>query len=138
MDTDPRLFLWGIIGGQWNPELPMAHSLRRKINMTRDRETWLQSIRSNPSDWQAMLVFADWLEEEGDLLAAEQWRWIACVGDDTRDGFAHRWPSIGFRWSLLDHEVIIANLRQIRLIKHYPLTIEDVQAHLKETAVRST
>lgn len=43
-----------------------------------DRETWLQSIRSNPSDWQAMLVFADWLEDtDGDLLAAEQWRWIA-------------------------------------------------------------
>lgn len=105
--------------------------------MTNDRETWLSTIRSNPSDWQTMLVFADWLEEEdGDLLAAEQWRWIAAVagtewsnGDSAR--FCRKWPNIP-PLPLLWPEEEVAKANNIRA-RRYPRTIEDVQAYL-ETA----
>lgn len=95
-----------------------------------DRETWLSTIRSNPSDWQAMLVFADW------LLAAEQWRWIACVagaeGDISQHDakrFCGKWPNI----PALPHiwrEEKFAKANNIRSTK-YPRTIEDVQAYLE-------
>lgn len=40
--------------------------------MTRDE--WLKQIQANHSDWQTVLIFADWLEEQGEELEAEQWR----------------------------------------------------------------
>lgn len=111
--------------------------------MTHDRETWLQSIRSNPSDWQAMLVFADWLKEEGDLLAAEQWRFIAaCVGPAVDDEysawlsvpkFIASWPFPIKPVDLVSFEEHFAATHSIRCMPTYPLTIEDVQAYL-ETA----
>ena len=100
-----------------------------------NRETWLQSIRSNPSDWQAMLVFADWLEEEeGDLLAAEQWRFLAAMSVCGWKARVRTWPTFikvpdpVFAWELprLAHY-------NIRCMPAYPLTIEDVHAYL-ETA----
>lgn len=95
-----------------------------------DRETWLSTIRSNPSDWQAMLVFADWLEEEGDSLAAEQWRWIACVSFPVRRKFTFCWP-LNNKWTLLPDEMQFAFSHRIRAMPTYPLTIEDVQAYLE-------
>lgn len=102
-----------------------------------DREPWLQSIRSNPSDWQAMLVFADWLEESGDLLAAEQWRWIAVVcGDngqeylDNSERLVRHKPNYGD--DLMAREKRFAAENNIRCMPHYPLTIEDVHAYLDQ------
>lgn len=103
-----------------------------------DRETWLQSIRSNPSDWQAMLVFADWLEEEGDLLAAEQWRWIAAVSGSLAKMhkqvplITRRWPSYNTKVpNMFSREKRFAADHNIRCMPTYPLTIEDVQAYLE-------
>ena len=106
-----------------------------------DRETWLSTIRSNPSDWQTMLVFADWLEDtEGDLLAAEQWRWIAVVSGSLAEMHAQV-PLITRRWpdykpkapAMFSREKRFAADHNIRCMPRYPLTIEDVQAYL-ETA----
>lgn len=104
-----------------------------------DRETWLSTIRSNPSDWQAMLVFADWLEEEGDLLAAEQWRFISvCCGaawwmDKCKlPNFVAGWP---FQNGTVDHasfERGFAAENNIRCMSTYPLTIEDVHAYFSQ------
>lgn len=102
--------------------------------MTNDRETWLSQIRSNPSDWQAMLVFADWLEESGDLLAAEQWRWIAAVQSaNAFDGSfpSQLWPAHPSIPGLFRYERMEIERRNIRCMPHYPLTIEDVQAYLE-------
>ena len=121
--------------------------------MTNDRETWLQSIRSNPSDWQAMLVFADWLEEEqGDLLAAEQWRFLSVTcGARVEEinmpmvGLVKSWPECIFY--LLDKngngvrkrtdelwswERDFAVTHNIRCMPRYPLTIEDVQSYFSQ------
>lgn len=98
-----------------------------------DRETWLSTIRSNPSDWQAMLVFADWLEEEGDLLAAEQWRWIACIDTRWRHKVLRTWPEMCLTPGLMPDEIDFATKHNIRCMPTYPLTIEDVQTYL-ETA----
>ena len=96
-----------------------------------NRETWLQSIRSNPSDWQAMLVFADWLEESGDLLAAEQWRWIAVVSGYNQGGKVPlAWPRVITSEDLHGFEQDFAQRNSIRCMPTYPLTIEDVQAYL--------
>ena len=38
------------------------------------REEWLKQIEDNPNDWQTVLIFADWLEDQGKELEAEQWR----------------------------------------------------------------
>lgn len=47
--------------------------------MTRDE--WLKQVQDNPTDWQTVLIFADWLEEQGEELEAEQWRFLVqwCV-----------------------------------------------------------
>lgn len=102
-----------------------------------DRETWLSTIRSNPSDWQTMLVFADWLEEEGDLLAAEQWRWMSvCEGSycelyGSILGLVQHWPRKNAPSAFAPYEKRFAAENNIRCMPTYPLTIEDVQAYLE-------
>lgn len=102
------------------------------------RDEWLAQIRQNPSDWQTMLIFADWLEESGDLLAAEQWRWIACISasssrspvsrhDVTR--FISIWPDIP-RVPHLWQEAEFAKQNNIRCDR-YPRKLADVEAYLQ-------
>jgi uncharacterized protein (TIGR02996 family) len=41
------------------------------------RDEWLKQIEANPQDWQTVLIFADWLEEQGKELEAEKRRfWV--------------------------------------------------------------
>ena len=93
-----------------------------------DRETWLSTIRSNPSDWQAMLVFADWLEEEGDLLAAEQWRIIALFSSAGLTSWVMTFPN----HYIIPIEYGHLNKHNIRCMPTYPQTIEDVQSYFSQ------
>lgn len=90
------------------------------------RDEWLAQIRQNPSDWQTMLIFADWLEESGDLLAAEQWRWIAATHRYWRYGWVMMWPRIQYRQTLCRDETI-----EVRCMPTYPTTLAEIEAYLQ-------
>lgn len=99
------------------------------------RNQWLTKIRSNPSDWQAMLIFADWLEDEGDLLAAEQWRFLAALA---LCGFTSRvpvWPA-AFRVPapIYRSERYIIDRHNIRCMPTYPTSLEDVERYYQNAA----
>lgn len=104
-------------------------------NHTRDE--WLAQIRQNPSDWQTMLIFADWLEESGDLLAAEQWRWMSVTHGcshqiDSKSMYADSWPTgTPLPRTVLPAEKRWAKRHKIRCMLTYPTTLADVEEYLQ-------
>lgn len=98
-----------------------------------NRESWITQIRANPSDWQAMLIFADWLEESGDLLSAEQWRFLAVLYCNNSNWVFHNWwPSTRLTWLMLHHtEYRAAKQHNIRCMPTYPTCMEDVERYYR-------
>lgn len=100
------------------------------------RSEWLKQIATNPQDWQTVLIFADWLEEQGEELEAEQWRfavqWTSGGGMDVWaviiDGrFLHRTLTTDRRdWRQLEFEWCEQN--NVRFIPMFPRTISDLEA----------
>jgi uncharacterized protein (TIGR02996 family) len=44
--------------------------------MTDDHAPFLAAIAAHPGDAAPRLIYADWLEEQGDTARAEAWRWL--------------------------------------------------------------
>lgn len=42
-----------------------------------EEEQWWLRMDSNPTDWQLILIVADWYDDHDFPIAAEQWRFIA-------------------------------------------------------------
>lgn len=45
--------------------------------MREELESLLAALEASPEDWTLMRVVADWHEDQGDLVAAQAWRWLA-------------------------------------------------------------
>lgn len=41
------------------------------------RDQWISELTKTPHDWELALIFADWLDDQGETLEAEQWRYAA-------------------------------------------------------------
>lgn len=63
-----------------------------------DREQFESAINANPKDFPLRLLYADWLEEQGDETA-EGWRWMAQNGKVPKrlaSPLCWKWLSPGF------------------------------------------
>ena len=105
---------------------------------------WIEELTLNPHDWQLALIFADWLDDNGESLKAEQWRYAAqCMSYLPENSIlwlftqlsmmdrAYHTPNL--RTKAGEVEEAWANKNGIRFITAFPYSLAQAQDNQNES-----
>lgn len=53
----------------------LISSMQKDSKIEIEKKQFIDGILANPLEWSAFYIFADWLDDQGLELEAEQWRW---------------------------------------------------------------
>lgn len=119
--------------------------MQRDAERQAEKNRWIADILAAPHEWDRFYIFADWLDDQGLELEAEQWRfrgqffgqWI-----ETRialqEGFSEivkmlkltvsspDYPQIAFNRDFWEDK-IWCQKHNLRYVPKWPVTLEDVR-----------
>ena len=110
------------------------------MSVDEEKNRWIADILAAPHEWDRFYIFADWLDDQGLELEAEQWRWSgqyfsAWLYGDT-DGTEIRFVKQTLSDSLTKFDPgdtvfhwdrIWCEKKGVRYVPKWPVTLEDVR-----------
>ena len=117
--------------------------MQKDAELQAEKNRWIADILAAPHEWDRFYIFADWLDDQGLELEAEQWRW--------RGQFFGQWSCSGsaiFRlieeelkasvedtkhWAFFvardvyEHDESWCKKHNLRYVPKWPVTLEDVR-----------